>query len=104
MGVSPRRFEDKIENVQGDFRIRVIKDTISVRVDFREDFRPPTAQEVQNLIESLSKVGFGMEVPSLNGKNLQWEFRQGQEDKRGSRSRQVSPYQVKDRQEFSLYL
>jgi len=79
--VSPQRFEDRIENVQelkntkhfhtfhetkslyvkleeGDFRIRVIKDAISVKVDFREDFRPPTAQEVQNLIESLSKVGF----------------------------------------------
>ncbi len=125
--VSPQRFEDRIENVQevkntkhfhtfhetkslyvkleeGDFRIRVIKDAISVKVDFREDFRPPTAQEVQNLIESLSKVGFRMEVLSLNGKNLQWEFRQGQEDKRGSRSREVSPYQVKDRQEFSIYL
>jgi hypothetical protein len=127
IGVSPQRFEDKIENVQevkntkhlhtfretkslyvkldeGDFRIRVIKDAISVKVDFREDFRPPTAQEVQNLIESLSKVGFRMEMLSLNGKNLQWEFRQGQEDKRGSRSREVSPYQVKDRQEFSIYL
>jgi len=127
MGVSHQRFEDRIENVQevknakpfhafheakslyvkleeGDFRIRVVKDAISVKVDFREDFRPPTAQEVQNLIESLSKVGFRMEMLSLNGKNLQWEFRQGQEDKRGSRSREVSPYQVKDRQEFSLYL
>ena len=91
--VSPQRFEDRIENVQelkntkhfhtfhetkslyvkleeGDFRIRVIKDAISVKVDFREDFRPPTAQEVQNLIESLSKVGFRMEMLSLNGKNL----------------------------------
>ena len=127
MEVSHQRFEDRIENVQevknakpfhafheakslyvkleeGDFRIRVVKDAISVKVDFREDFRPPTAQEVQNLIESLSKVGFRMEMLSLNGKNLQWEFRQGQEDKRGSRSREVSPYQVKDRQEFSLYL
>jgi hypothetical protein len=126
-GVFHQRFEDKIENVQevkntkpfhtfhdakslyvkleeGDFRIRVVKDAISVKVDFREDFRPPTAQEVQNLIESLSKVGFRMEMLSLNGKNLQWEFRQGQEDKRGSRSREASPYQVKDRQEFSLYL
>jgi hypothetical protein len=125
--VSPQRFEDRIENVQevkntkhfhtfhetkslyvkleeGDFKIRVIKDAISVKVDFREDFRPPTAQEVQNLIESLSKVGFRMEILSLNGKNLQWEFRQGQEDKRGSRSREVSLYQVKDRQEFSIYL
>ena len=127
MGVSPQRFEDKIENVQevkntkhfhtfhetkslyvkleeGDFRIRVVKDAISVKVDFREDFRPPTAQEVQNLIESLSKVGFRMEMLSLNGKNLQWEFRQGQEDKRGSRSREESPYQGRERQEFSLYL
>jgi len=66
MGVSPKRFEEKTENVQevkntkpshtfhetkslyvkleeGDFRIRVIKDAISVKVDFREDFRPPTA-------------------------------------------------------------
>jgi hypothetical protein len=126
-GVFHQRFEDKIENVQevkntkpfhafheakslyvkleeGDFRIRVIRDAISVKVDFREDFRPPTAQEVQNLIESLSKVGFRMEVLSLNGKNLQWEFRQGQEDKRGNRSREASPYQGKDRQEFSLYL
>ncbi len=125
--VSPQRFEDRIENVQevkntkhfhtfhetkslyvkleeSDFRIRVIKDAISVKVDFKEDFRPPTAQEVQNLIESLSKVGFRMEVLSLNGKNLQWEFRQGQEDKRGSMSREVSPYQIKDRQEFSIYL
>jgi hypothetical protein len=91
MVVSPQRFEDKIENVQevkntkrfhtfheakslyvkleeGDFRIRVIKDAISVKVDFREDFRPPTVQEVQNLIESLSKVGFRMEMLSLNGK------------------------------------
>jgi len=127
MEISPQRFEDKIENVQevkntkhfhtfheakslyvkleeGDFRIRVVKDAISVKVDFREDFRPPTAQEVQNLIESLSKVGFRMEMLSLNGKNLQWEFRQGQEDKRGSSSREASPYQGKDRQEFSLYL
>jgi hypothetical protein len=127
IGVSPQRIEDKIENVQevkntkhfhtfhetkslyvkleeGDFRIRVVKDAISVKVDFKEDFRPPTVQEVQNLIESLSKVGFRMEVLSLNGKNLQWEFRQGQEDKRGSRSREASPYQVKDRQEFSIYL
>jgi hypothetical protein len=127
MGVSPQRFEDRIENVQevkntkhfhtfheakslyvkleeGDFRIRVIKDAISVKVDFREDFRPPTVQEVQNLIESLSKVGFRMEMLSLNGKSLRWEFRQGQEDKRGSRSREVSPYQGRDRQEFSLYL
>jgi hypothetical protein len=128
MGIYHQRFEDRIENVQevkntkpfhntfheakslyvkleeGDFRIRVVKDAISVKVDFREDFRPPTAQEVQNLIESLSKVGFRMEMLSLNGKNLQWEFRQGQEDKRGSRSREVSPYQVKDRQEFSIYL
>ena len=127
-GVFHQRFEDRIENVQevkntkpfhntfhdakslyvkldeGDFRIRVVKDAISVKVDFREDFRPPTAQEVQNLIESLSKVGFRMEMLSLNGKNLQWEFRQGQEDKRGNRSREVIPYQVKDRQEFSLYL
>jgi hypothetical protein len=76
MVVSHQRFEDKIGNVQevkntkhfhtfhepkslyvkleeGDFRIRVVKDAISVKVDFREDFRPPTAQEVQNLIESL---------------------------------------------------
>jgi len=30
-----------------------------------------------------------MEMLSLNVKNLQWEFRQGQEDKRGSRSREV---------------
>lgn len=127
MGVSHQRFEDRIENVQevkntkpfhtfheakslyvkleeGDFRIKVVKDAISVKVDFREDFRPPTIQEVQNLIESLSKVGFRMEMLSLNGKNLQWEFRQGQEDKRGNRSRDVSPYQGKDRQEFSLYL
>lgn len=127
MGVSPQRFEDKIENAQevkntkpfhtfhearsfyvkleeGDFRIRVVKDAISVKVDFREDFRPPTAQEVQNLIESLSKVGFRMEMLSLNGKNLQWEFRQGQEDRRGNRSREVSPSQGKGRQEFSLYL
>jgi hypothetical protein len=127
MGVFHQRFEDRIENVQevkntkpfhtfhdakslyvkleeGDFRIRVVKDAISVKVDFREDFRPPTAQEVQNLIESLSKVGFRMEMLSLNGKNLQWEFRHGQEDKRGNRSREVSPYQGKDRQEFSLYL
>ncbi len=127
MEVSPQRFEDKIENVQevkntkhfhtfheakslyvkleeGDFRIRVFKDAISVKVDFKEDFRPPTAQEVQNLIESLSKVGFRMEMLSLNGKNLQWEFRQVQEDKRGNRSREVSPYQIKDRQEFSIYL
>ena len=126
-GVFHKRFEDRIENAQevkntkpfrtfhearsfyvkleeGDFRIRVIRDAISVKVDFREDFRPPTIQEVQNLIESLSKVGFRMEMLSLNGKNLQWEFRQGQEDKRGSRSREVSPYQGKDRQEFSLYL
>jgi hypothetical protein len=126
-GVFHQRFEDRIGNVQevkntkpfqtfhdakslyvkleeGDFRIRVIRDAISVKVDFREDFRPPTAQEVHNLIESLSKVGFRMEMLSLNGKNLQWEFRQGQEDKRGSRSREVSPYQIKDRQEFSLYL
>jgi len=127
-GVFHQRFEDRIENAQevkntkpfhntfhdakslyvkldeGDFRIRVVKDAISVKVDFREDFRLPTAQEVQNLIESLSKVGFRMEMLSLNGKNLQWEFRQGQEDKRGSRSREVSPYQGKDRQEFSLYL
>jgi hypothetical protein len=126
-GVSHQRFEDRIENAQevkntkpfhtfhearsfyvkleeGDFRIRVIRDAISVKVDFREDFRPPTAQEVQNLIESLSKVGFRMEMLSLNGKNLQWEFRQGQEDRRGNRSREVSPYQGKDRQEFSLYL
>jgi hypothetical protein len=126
-GVFHQRFEDRIENAQevkntkpfhafheakslyvkleeGDFRIRVVKDAISVKVDFREDFRPPTAQEVQNLIESLSKVGFRVEMLSLNGKNLQWEFRQGQEDKRGIRSREVSPYQVKDRQEFSLYL
>jgi hypothetical protein len=126
-GVFHQRFEDRIENAQevkntkhfhafheakslyvkleeGDFRIRVVKDAISVKVDFREDFRPPTAQEVQNLIESLSKVGFRMEMLSLNGKNLQWEFRQGQEDRRGNRSREVSPYQVKDRQEFSLYL
>jgi hypothetical protein len=126
-GVFHQRFEDRIENVQevkntkpfhtfhdakslyvkleeGDFRIRVVKDAISVKVDFREDFRPPTAQEVQNLIESLSKVGFRMEMLSLNGKNLQWEFKQGQEDKRGNRSREVSPYQGKDRQEFSLYL
>lgn len=127
MGVSHQRFEDRIENAQevkntkpfhafheakslyvkleeGDFRIRVIRDAISVKVDFREDFRPPTIQEVQNLIESLSKVGFRMEMLSLNGKNLQWEFRQGQEDKRGNRSREASPHQVKDRQEFSLYL
>ena len=127
MGVSPQRFEDKIENVQevknkkhfhsfheakslyvkldeGDFRIRVIKDAISVKVDFREDFRPPTTQEVQNLIESLSKVGFRMEVLSLNGKNLQWEFKHRQEDKSGSRSRKVSLHQVKNRQEFSIYL
>jgi hypothetical protein len=127
MGVSHQRFEDRIENAQevkntkpfhtfhearslyvkleeGDFRIRVVKDVISVKVDFREDFRPPTVQEVQNLIESLSKVGFRMEMLSLNGKNLQWEFRQGQEDKRGNRSREVSPYQGKDKQEFSLYL
>jgi hypothetical protein len=127
MGVFHQRFEDRIENAQevkntkpfhafheakslyvkleeGDFRIRVIRDAISVKVDFREDFRPPTAQEVQNLIESLSKVGFRMEMLSLNGKNLQWEFRQGQEDRRGNRSREASPYQVKDRQEFSLYL
>jgi hypothetical protein len=89
---------------EGDFRIRVIRDAISVKVDFREDFRPPTAQEVHNLIESLSKVGFRMEMLSLNGKNLQWEFRQGQEDRRGNRSREVSPSQGKDRQEFSLYL
>jgi hypothetical protein len=64
MGVSHQRFEDRIENVQevkntkpfhtfheakslcvkfegGDFRISVVKDTISVKVDFREDFRPP---------------------------------------------------------------
>jgi hypothetical protein len=47
---------------------------------------------------------FRIEVLSLNGKNLQWEFRHGQEDKRGNRSREVSPYQGKDRQEFSLYL
>jgi hypothetical protein len=65
MEVSHQRFEDKIENVQ-----RVIKDAISVKVDFREDFRPPTAQEVQNLIESLSKVGFRMDMLSLNGRNL----------------------------------
>jgi len=127
MEISPQRFEDKIENVQevkntkhfhtfheakslyvkleeGDFRIRVIKDAISVKVDFREDFRPPTAQEVQNLIESLSMVGFRMEMLSLNGKNLQWKFRQGQEDKRGNRSKEVSPYQGRERQEFSLYL
>jgi hypothetical protein len=127
MGVSHQRFEDRIENVQeakntkpfhtfhdakslyikleeGDFRIRVVKDAISVKVDFREDFRPPTAQEVQNLIESLSKVGFRMELLSLNGKNLQWEFRQGQEDKRGNRFKEVSPYQGKELQEFSLYL
>jgi hypothetical protein len=126
-GVFHQRFEDRIENAQevkntkpfhtfhdakslyvkleeGDFRIRVVKDAISVKVDFREDFRPPTVQEVQNLIESLSKVGFRMEMLSLNGKNLQWEFRQGQEDKRGNRSREVSPYQGKDKQEFSLYL
>jgi len=126
-GVFHQRFEDRIENAQevkntkhfhafheakslyvkleeGDFRIRVIRDAISVKMDFREDFRPPTAQEVQNLIESLSKVGFRMEMLSLNGKNLQWEFRQGQEDKRGNRSREANPYQVKDRQEFSLYL
>jgi hypothetical protein len=45
-----------------------------------------------------------MEMLSLNGKNLQWKFRQGQEDKRGNRSGKGSPYQVKDRQEFSLYL
>ncbi len=125
--VFDQRFEDRIENVQevknakpfhtfhdakslyvkleeGDLRIRVVKDSISVKVDFREDFRPPTVQEVHNLIESLSKVGFRMEMLSLNGKNLQWEFRQGQEDKRGSRSREVSPYQDNDRQEFSLYL
>jgi hypothetical protein len=127
MWVSHQKFEDQVENVQevkntkpfhtfhearslyvkleeGDFRIRVIKDAISVKMDFREDFRPPTAQEVQNLIESLSKVGFRMEMLSLNGKNLQWEFRQGQEDRRGNRSREVNPYQGKDRQEFSLCL
>jgi len=126
-GVFHKRFEDRIENAQevkntkpfrtfhearsfyvkleeGDFRIRVIRDAISVKVDFREDFRPPTIQEVQNLIESLSKVGFRMEMLSLNGKNLQWEFRQGQEDRRGNRSKEVSPYQGKDRQEFSFYL
>jgi hypothetical protein len=45
-----------------------------------------------------------MEMLSLNGKNLQWEFRQGQQDRRGSRSMEVIPYQGKDRQEFSLYL
>ncbi len=89
---------------EGDFRIRVIRNAISVKVDFREDFRPPTVQEVQNLIESLPKVGFRIEMLSLNGKNLQWEFRQGQKDKRGNRSREESSYQDKDRQEFSLYL
>ncbi|MFZ8787083.1 hypothetical protein [Thermocrinis sp.] len=45
-----------------------------------------------------------MEMLGLNGKNLQWEFRQGQEDKRGSRLREISPYQDMDGQEFSLYL
>jgi len=57
---------------------------------------------VQNLIESLSKVGFGMGMLSLNGKNPQWEFRQEQENKRGNRLREISPYQDKDGQEFSL--
>ena len=32
---------------------------------------------------------------SLNDKNLQWEFRQGQEDKRGSRSRASEPQNTK---------
>jgi len=127
MGVSHQRFEDKIENIQevkntkhfhafheakslyvkleeGDFRIRVIRNAISVKVDFREDFRPPTVQEVQNLIESLPKVGFRIEMLSLNVKNPQWEFRHGQKDKRGNRSSEVIPYQSRDRQEFSLYL
>jgi hypothetical protein len=38
---------------EGDFRIRAVKDTISVKVDFREDFRSPTVQEVQNLRKSI---------------------------------------------------
>jgi hypothetical protein len=56
------------------------------------------------LYVKLEEGDFRIEVLSLNGKNLQWEFRQEQEDKRGSRSREVSPYQDKDKQEFSLYL
>jgi hypothetical protein len=45
-----------------------------------------------------------MEMFSLNDKNLQWEFRQGQKDRRGNRSKDGSPYKGKDRQEFGLYL
>ncbi len=122
-----QKFEHKVESVQeakntkpphalhetkslyvkleeGEFRIRIIRDAISVRMDFREDFRPPTVQEVQSLIESLSKVGFRMEMLSLNGKNLQWEFRQWQEDRRGNKAREVSHLYGKERQEFNLYL
>ncbi|WP_333784966.1 hypothetical protein [Thermocrinis sp.] len=95
-------FHVKLED--GDLRIRLVKDRLNISLNLKEDIRLPTPHESYRLLESLSQMGLRVEFFGINGKTLQWEFRQGQEGKRESKFKDVSLNSKDDNKVFSLYL
>ncbi|WP_448588488.1 hypothetical protein [Thermocrinis sp.] len=95
-------FYIKLED--GDLKIRFVKDSLSVSLNLREDFRSPSPYESYKLMESLSQIGLRLEYFSINGKNLQWEFKQGHEGRKESRFKSVSLNSEDERKNFSFYL
>lgn len=95
-------FHVKLED--GDLRIRLVKDRLNISLNLKEDIRLPTPHESYRLIESLSQMGLRVEFFGINGKTLQWEFRQGQEGKREGKFKDISLNSEDDNKVFSLYL
>ena len=95
-------FHVKFEN--GDLRIRFVKDSLSISLNIKEDIKVPSAYDSYRLIESLSQMGLRVDFFSINGKNLLWEFRQGQEGKKEGKFKDVESSTRDEKRTFSLYL
>ncbi len=95
-------FHVKIED--GDIRIRFVRDSLNISLNLKEDIRLPSVHDSYRLIENLSQMGLRVEFFGINGKNLQWEFRQGQDGKREVRFKDVALNSKDEEKTFSLYL
>jgi len=100
--LEPKFFHVKLEEL--DIRIKLIRDSLNIKVDLKEDFRLPSPQEAYRLVESLSQMGLRVEYLGISGKNLQWEFRQDQENKREGKFKGLNASLYREKESFSLYL
>ncbi len=93
---------------EGSIRIMLSGDRLRLSMNLSEEFyRPPTALEVQRLVQSLQSIGLNPEMLKLNGNNLyNSEYRQGskREDKERHNLFSVQDPSEEPIKNFSLYL